>query len=70
MNYHVLHDNPDEDLLSRLFKVRGIDNTTIDSFLDPKLKDYRLDPFLLNDMDKAVERIKKAIKHKEKIMIF
>ena len=69
MNYHVIHDNPDEDLLTRLFKVRWIDDN-IDSFLSPKLNDYRLDPFLLNDMDKAVERITKAIQNKEMIMIF
>lgn len=69
MNYHVIHDNPDEDLLTRLFKVRWIDDN-IDSFLDPKLNDYRLDPFLLNDMDKAIERIIQAIQDKEKIMIF
>lgn len=69
MNYHVIHDNPDEDLLTRLFKVRWIDDN-IDSFLNPKIADYRLDPFLLNDMDKAVERIINAIKNKDKIMIF
>ncbi len=69
MNYHVIHDNPDEDLLTRLFKVRWIDDD-IDSFLNPKLNDYRLDPFLLNDMDKAVERIINAVKNKEKIMVF
>jgi len=69
MNYHVIHDNPDEDLLTRLFKVRWIDDS-IESFLNPKLNDYRLDPFLLNDMDKAVERVIRAIKSKEKIMIF
>ncbi len=69
MNYHVIHDNPEEDLLTRLFKVRWIDDN-IDSFLDPKLSDYRLDPFLLNDMDKATERIIAAAKNKEKIMIF
>ncbi len=69
MNYYVIHDNPDEDLLTRLFKVRGIDDN-IESFLHPKLQDYRLDPFLLNDMGKAVERIISAIKNKEKIMIF
>ena len=69
MNYEVIHDNPNEDLLTRLFKVRGIDDN-IDSFLDPKLNDYRLDPFLLNQMDVAVERIIKAIHNKEKIMIF
>jgi single-stranded-DNA-specific exonuclease len=38
--------------------------------LNPKLNDYRLDPFLLNDMDKAVDRIISAVKDKEKIMIF
>ncbi len=69
MNYHVVHDNPDEDLLTRLFAVRWI-NDDVGSFLDPKLSDYRLDPFLLNDMDKAVERIITAVKNKEKIMIF
>jgi len=69
MNYHVIHDNPDEDLLTRLFKVRWIDDD-IDSFLNPKLNDYRLDPFLLNDMDKAVDRIVSAVKNKEKIMVF
>ncbi len=69
MNYHVVYDDPNEDLLTRLFKVRWIDDD-IDSFLDPRLSDYRLDPFLLNDMEKAVERIIEAVKNKEKIMIF
>ncbi len=69
MKYHVLRDNPDENLLTRLFKIRWIDDA-IESFLDPKLNDYRLDPFLLNDMGKAVERIYNAIQNQEKIMIF
>ena len=69
MNYHVLHDDPSEDLLTRLFKIRWISDN-VDSFLNPKLNDYRLDPFLLNDMEKAVDRIIEAIKKKEKIMIF
>lgn len=69
MNYHVVYDDPNEDLLTRLFKVRWI-NDDVDSFLNPKLADYRLDPFLLNDMEKAVERIISAVKNKEKIMVF
>lgn len=69
MNYHVLHENQDEDLLTRLFTIRGI-NDNIDSFLDPKINDYRIDPFLLNDMQKAVDRVLESIKNKEKIMIF
>ncbi len=69
MNYHVVYDDPNEDLLTRLFKIRGIDDN-IESFLDPKISDYRGDPFLLRDMNKAVERIIQAVKNKEKIMIF
>lgn len=69
MNLTIHYDNPKEDLLTRLFKVRGIDDN-IDSFLNPKFNDYRTDPFLLNDMEKWVERIIKALKNNEKIMIF
>ena len=38
-------------------------------FLHPKY-DETLDPFLLHDMDKAISRIKKAIKNSEKILIY
>jgi single-stranded-DNA-specific exonuclease len=69
MNYQLLYDNPEESLLTRLLKIRNIDDH-IDSFLDPKISDYRGDPFLLNDMEKAVDRIILALKKKEKIMIF
>ena len=69
MNYQLLYDNPEESLITRLLKVRNIDDN-IDSFLDPKISDYRGDPFLLNDMEKAVDRIILALKKKEKIMIF
>ncbi len=69
MNFKLIYDNPQEDLLTRLFKVRKIDDT-IDSFLDPKFATYRGNPFLLHDMEKAVERIIHAMKENHKIMIF
>ena len=69
MNFKLIYDNPKEDLLTRLFKVRWIDDN-IDSFLDPKFSTYRWDPFLLHDMEKSVQRIIQAIKADEKIMIF
>jgi single-stranded-DNA-specific exonuclease len=53
----------------RLLKIRNVEEH-IDQFLDPKLADFWIDPFLLNDMDKAVDRIISAIKNQEKIMIF
>ena len=69
MEYKVLYDNKDDSLLMRLLKIRNVEEH-IDQFLDPKLSDFWKDPFLLNDMEKAVDRIIVAIKNQEKIMIF
>lgn len=69
MNYELKYENENESLIQRLFKIRNIDNN-IDDFLDPKIKRYRIDPFLLNDMEIWVNRIIQAIKNNEKIMIF
>lgn len=69
MEYKVLYDNQDDSLHMRLLKIRNVEEH-IDQFLDPKLADFWKDPFLLNDMEKAVDRIIAAIKNQEKIMIF
>jgi single-stranded-DNA-specific exonuclease len=69
MKYNLLYDNPNEDLLTRLLKIRKIDDNP-KMFLHPTFGDYRNNPFLLKDMDKAVDRIIKAMKNNEKIMIF
>lgn len=55
------------EILSRVLLNRDIED--IPGFLD---KDSRVfyDPYLLTDMAKAVERIKKAISEKEKIVIY
>jgi len=69
MNYCVKCQNTDDDLLTRLLKIRNITDDP-SRFLDPKLADYWLDPFALRDMEKAVWRILEALKNNEKIMIF
>ncbi len=69
MIYNILYDNPNEELLTRLLKIRNI-TENVDAFLEARLQDYWIDPFLLNDMEAAVERIIFAIKTKQKIMIF
>jgi single-stranded-DNA-specific exonuclease len=57
-------------LISRIFLSRGISDVHyIRSFLNPCLDDLH-NPFLLKDMDKAVERIIKAINGREKILIY
>jgi single-stranded-DNA-specific exonuclease len=67
--YTIQYDNETEDLLTRLLKIRNID-CAIDDFLDPSIATYWTNPFLLNDMDKAVQRIITALKNNEHISIF
>ena len=69
MRYQILNQDADLSLIERLLKVRNIsDNSS--KFLNPTLANYWLDPFLLNDMDKWVNRIIQALKNNEKIIIF
>ena len=57
-------------LMSRLFYNRGFrEISQIDSFFNTSPSSF-YDPFLLPDMDKAVERINKAISNKEKITVY
>jgi len=69
MNINLLCENPDADLFTRLLQIRNI-SENLEDFLEPSYTNYRQDPFLLNDMDKAVDRIHTAITNNEKIMIF
>lgn len=69
MKYEILNQDADLSLIERLLAVRNITDHP-SSFLDPRLAQYRGDPFLLNDMEKGVQRIIQALKNQEKIMIF
>ena len=67
----VLHQSLNiSDTLCKILVQRGID--TFDKakqFFRPQLSDL-LDPFLMKDMDKAVNRILSAVEKKEKILVF
>lgn len=57
--------------ICKLLAQRGI--TTFEEakrFFRPSLEEHLYDPFLMKDMDKAVERIDRAIHNKEKILIY
>lgn len=58
------------DLVKNILTLRGFNNDlSSDDFLEPGLKIYH-DPFLLNDMDKAVSEILKVIRDNGKMIVF
>ena len=57
-------------VLANLLVQRGIETyNEATRFFNPKLSDLH-DPFLMKDMDKAVERIDRAVRNGEKIMVY
>lgn len=69
-------ENPPETLSSfsplfaRILANRGfLDEASARSFMYPRYEDMH-DPFLMNDMDKAIDRIYKAIKENQKIIVY
>lgn len=59
------------DIVVKLLENRGIkDPEDIENFLNPDWNKHTHNPFHMKDMEKAVERIKKAIGNNEKIIIY
>jgi len=57
-------------VIAKLLVLHGIDTPEkADIFFNPSIEDLH-DPFLFKDMDKAVERIIRAVELKEKIIIY
>lgn len=67
--YEVL-ERQDDDLLKHLLRVRGIEEKDEQDFLSPNYETGRHDPFLIHDMEKAVDRLLLAIKNDERIAIY
>lgn len=61
---------PNCPAIARLLVMRGVKRPEdVKPFLSPSLSQLH-DPFLMKDMDKAVDRLNRALGAKEKIMIF
>src|SRR4051812_40367187 len=59
------------ELVRTLLSKRGIENQIdIESFLAPDYALHTHDPFLLNGMDTAVERVFQALEKKERIAVY
>ena len=57
-------------VLANILVQRGIDTLEkAKKFFNPQLSDLH-DPFLMKDMDKAVERVERAVRNREKIMVY
>jgi single-stranded-DNA-specific exonuclease len=58
------------DIIARMLVQRGIDSPDkVKKFFNPRIGDMH-DPFLMKDMDKAIERIQLAQENKEGVLIF
>jgi single-stranded-DNA-specific exonuclease len=57
-------------ILRLLYNRNLTDQAQIDDFLNPNYDDHVLDPFLFKDMDKAVDRLLRAVHSGERVMIY
>ena len=68
---NFLKENFDlSEIVSKLIAIRNINIEEVKLFLNPKIKNFLPNPFILKDMEKAADRTVKAIKNNEKIGIF
>lgn len=58
------------ELIGRLLAGRGVGLEDADSFLTPTLRALLPDPSVLKDMDKAADRIARAIRDGERVAVF
>jgi single-stranded-DNA-specific exonuclease len=58
------------DIVARVLAGRGVSAEEVEQFLDPTIRDLLPDPASLTDMEKAAERIARAIITKERVAIF
>jgi single-stranded-DNA-specific exonuclease len=58
------------EIVGRLLAQRGIDLDHAPGFLKPRLRDQLPEPLQLRDMDRAVERVVRAVRDGETIAIF
>jgi single-stranded-DNA-specific exonuclease len=66
---NLIREQPMPPHFARMLALRGISSEKkVDMFVSPSLNDLR-DPFLMKDMDKAVNRLKKSMSAGEHIMI-
>lgn len=70
-NWKIINADPGKNIVQKVLENRGlVDPDKVQAFLKTNYKKGLHNPFLIKNMYEAVERIKRAIEKKEKIMIF
>ena len=59
-----------DEIVAKLLSIRKIKKEEVNFFLNPLIKNILPNPYVLKDMDIAIERMEEAILNKEKIGIF
>jgi single-stranded-DNA-specific exonuclease len=59
-----------DEIVAKLLSIRKIKKEEVKFFLEPSIKSILPNPFILKDMDKAIDRTLEAIVEKEKVGIF
>src|SRR5262252_2741074 len=58
------------DAICRLLAARDVDLEGVPDFLEPTLRKFLPDPLHLKDMDAAVDRLVRAVRERERIVVF
>lgn len=67
----IKNEDNDQNTIQKILRNRGLDDPELaKTFLESNFKKGFHNPFLMKDMGKAVDRIKKAVAKNERIMIF
>ena len=59
-----------DEIVAKLISIRKIKKEEVNFYLKPLIKNILPNPYILKDMDKAIDRTEKAILNNEKIGIF
>lgn len=59
-----------DPVVAQILAARNFVCDEVPRYLQPRLRDWMPDPFFFKDMDKAVDRILRAILNKEKVAVF
>ena len=60
----------DDDLVQTVLHNRGVADADMEKFLNPSIRDYMPDPFVLRDCERAIDVISDAVLKNERIAVY